>query len=87
MPVGLKQTHNPCPWDYEARKSISETHLAAVELGRDRTLLEGLPEMNSVSGSEPGSSLLVLKWVWEVASKRHTDSGKKSRGMENPKTP
>jgi hypothetical protein len=56
MSVGLKQTHKSHPWDYEAGKSFSETHLAAVELRRDRTLLEGLPEMSSASSSEPGSS-------------------------------
>lgn len=62
------------------------TYLAAVELGRDRNLLEGLPEVNSVSGNEPGSNLLVLKSALEVPSKHHTDHGRKNRGMENPKT-
>lgn len=63
MSVGLKQIHKSYLWGHEAGKSFSETHLAAVELGRDRTLLEGLPEGNSGSGNESGSSLLVLKWV------------------------
>lgn len=84
---GVKSDTQVIPVGQEAGKSFSGTHLAAVELGTDRTLLEGLLEMNLASDNEPDSSLLVLKWVWEVPSKHHTDHGRKSRGMENTKTP